>query len=288
VKIIKTIVFADGQNDGNPCPVVFGSDNLKTEELQAITKGFGVETVFLSKPSVNGADFRFRYFVPNHEMEMCVHATVGAVTVLVLEKILKKSPVHIQTALGIINVNWKYVTNNDILVTVEQFSPRFYGRNPSKILVAEALGINSKMIDNSYYPIQSVSTSRPKLIIPLIDEISLHNLVPDFEKLWTLCDEFETTGFYPFCLKTEDKDYDFEARQFPKRVGYNEDPATGVAACALGAYLTFYSKKKNKILNFTIGQGKALGKPSKIFVKTIRDKEDIIKTRVGGFAKIVQ
>lgn len=288
MKIIKTIVFSDGKDGGNPCPVVFESDKLKTKRLQAIAKGFGVESVFLSKPSTKNADIRFRYFVPNHEMEMCVHATVGAVTFLVKEKIIKKTTINIQTALGIIEVQWKYTNNKDVLVTVNQFSPRFYNKNPSKMLVAKALGINSKMIDDSHYPLQSVSTSRPKLIVPLINEKVLHNLTPDFEKLWNLCDEFDTTGFYPFSLQTHDENYDSEARQFPKNVGYNEDPATGVAACALGAYLTFYNTKKDKVNDYTIGQGKALGKPSKIFVQTIIDDDGNIRTMVGGFAKIVQ
>jgi hypothetical protein len=33
--------------------------------------------------------------------------------------------------------------------------------------------------------------------------------------------------------------------QFPKRAGYYEDPATGLAASALGAYLIYYSTHQN-------------------------------------------
>lgn len=34
-------------------------------------------------------------------------------------------------------------------------------------------------------------------------------------------------GFYPFTLALKGPGTDAEARQFPKRAGYDEDPATG-------------------------------------------------------------
>ena len=83
---------------------------------------------------------------------------------------------------------------------------------------------------------------------------------------------------------------DVEARQFPFNVGYNEDPATGVAAGALGLYLAKYSNKKNQnsILEFKIGQGFAMGKPSIIYTEVEVDQSsNIIKAFVGGFAEIL-
>ena len=55
--------------------------------MQAAAAAFGHETCFVLAPTSAaegeaGADVRLRYFVPRHEMEMCVHATVAASVLL--------------------------------------------------------------------------------------------------------------------------------------------------------------------------------------------------------------
>lgn len=82
-------------------------------------------------------------------------------------------------------------------------------------------------------------------MVPLRDHTVLDGVHPDFERLWALCDEYETTGLYPFTVRPRSGELDVEARQFPKRAGYPEDPATGVAACALRAYLARYAVRED-------------------------------------------
>ena len=84
VRVAHTVAFADGPGGGNPCPVVFGAEGWSDEEMRAAAAGFGHETCFVLPPSspASGAAARLRYFVPNHEMEMCVHATVAASVLL--------------------------------------------------------------------------------------------------------------------------------------------------------------------------------------------------------------
>jgi len=287
MKTIHTTVFSDGRNGGNPCPIIFDYGELTTEEMLKITKDFGFESLFISESSKENAEYEFRYFVPNHEMEMCVHATIAGATFLVQNNFIEKESIAVETILGVKKIKWKEMPDKKILITVNQFSPQFFQMNPDKKKVAECLGISEDIIDITNFPIQSVSTSRPKLIVPIIDDKYLHNLNPNFEVLWATCDRYNTTGFYPFSLQTENKNYDCEARQFPNNVGYNEDPATGVAACALGAYLTKYSKTINyNNKPIIIGQGKSLGKPSKIMVKT-SIHNDSITTEVSGYAEII-
>lgn len=140
--------------------------------------------------------------------------------------------------LGPVKVEWG-VNGSNFDVYVEQFPPKFMDLNPSKAEICEALNVGIEDLND--FPIQSVSTSRYKLMIPLKRVDKLNNLKPNFEYLWKLCDDFNITGFYPFVIEKNSEQCIY-ARQFPKRAGYNEDPATGVAASALGAYLT-----KNKV-----------------------------------------
>ena len=97
---IHTIVFEEKAGGGNPAPVTLDADDLSTEEMQAMAHSWGEESVFLMKPSRDDCDVRARYFVPLHEMEMCSHDTIGAVTVLVKTGRVTKSPVRLETALG--------------------------------------------------------------------------------------------------------------------------------------------------------------------------------------------
>jgi PhzF family phenazine biosynthesis protein len=48
-------------------------------ETQQIAQTYGHESGFVLPPLGSGCDFEFRFWVPNHEMVMCGHATVGAV-----------------------------------------------------------------------------------------------------------------------------------------------------------------------------------------------------------------
>ena len=83
VRVEHAVAFADGPGGGNPCPIVFGAAQWSDEEMRAAAEGFGHETAFVLPP-VAGGDVRLRYFVPAHEMEMCVHATVASLVHLQL------------------------------------------------------------------------------------------------------------------------------------------------------------------------------------------------------------
>ena len=281
-KTIHTVVFEAEKGGGNPCPVTLYADELTTEQMQQMTKEFGEESAFLMKPELPGCDVKARYFVPLHEMEMCIHATIGSATVLVEKGLFTTSPIVYETAFGAVQVDWER-KNGKIEIGVHQFLPKKLEKNPTREEVCRALRITEEQLADQ--PIQSVATSRFKLIVPLDSRETVDSLDPDFEYLWELCDKYETTGFYTYALEKGEKPL-FFARQFPKRAGYNEDPATGVAASALGAYIA-----DNQVLpvqegwnSYTIMQGFAMGKPSVISSDIFMKDGKIAKTRVCGSA----
>lgn len=277
-EVVWTTVFADGPDGGNPCPVVFGADGATTAELQARAAQFGAETAFVLPPEAGG-DVRLRFFVPLHEMEMCVHATVAAAVVLGQSGRLPGSPAAIETPLGVLDVAWDADLS---AATVAQFAPQFGAPvdEDGRDRVLAALGAPPSSVAAGVGPILAVSTARPKLLIPLADEAALYALTPDFEPLWSVCDELEVTGFYPFTLDAAGADA--AARQFPRRAGYVEDPATGVAACALGAYLARHNGASGGWHRWRIAQGRALGRPSLIVAEAQVEDGAVVATRVGG------
>ena len=266
VPVVYTRVFGATPEAGNPCPVVGEADALTTTQMQGMAADFGVETAFVLSPQNEGADLRLRYFVPLYEMEMCVHATVGML------------PVH-----------WRQ-EGEDIWVTVEQFPPTFAPEQPSRAEVVAVLDIAEDAVDRGIGPIQSVSVSRSKLMIPLVDFGALDSCAPDAERVGRLCERYHTTGLYPFTLKTRSAVRQVEARQFPKQAGYLEDAATGVAAAALAAYLVHYSVlgvSSDGWHSFAVGQGEAMGQPSLLRAAALVEAGQVTQTRITGQARIL-
>ena len=283
----QTVVFRAATGGGNPCPVTLDADALTTEQMQEMTKNFGFESVFLMQPEREDCDIKARYFVPLHEMEMCVHATIGSATVLVEKGRFVESPIYYETAFGKIQVDWNR-DESGLHVSSHQFLPRFAKRNPTAEEVCAVLRITPEQL--APHPICSTATSRMKLIVPLRDRATLDSLKPDWEALWSLCDQYDTTGVYPYAEEQGKHGHlVFYARQFPKRAGYPEDPATGVAASALGAYLV-----ENRLAplhdgwnRFTVMQGFAMHRPSKINAEVQLEHGKIVGTRVTGSAEII-
>jgi PhzF family phenazine biosynthesis protein len=272
-RIVQTVVFGDGAGGGNPCPVVFDADDLSAEDMQDLAASMVHETAFVLEPR-DGGDVRLRYFVPRHEMEMCVHATVATVVLLAREG---RAASVVETPLG---ARRAMVDAEAGRAMIEQSEPSFAPPLEDASRVLEVLGT-----DALAGPVVVASTARAKLLVPLASEAALDGLQPDHRALWSLCDELEATGFYPFTRDASGADA--AARQFPRDAGYDEDPATGVAACALGAYLTTASGADGWNA-WTIAQGRAMGRPSLITAESLRTGDGIAATRVGGTMRVVR
>jgi PhzF family phenazine biosynthesis protein len=246
--------------------------------MRALAAALGHETGFVLPPTGGDAAVRLRYFVPRHEMEMCVHATVASLTVLAHEGRLDGSPVRVQTPLGVLPCE---VEGRD--VRVPQFPPQTAGVDLPLEDVAAVLRIAPREVDTAVGAIASVSCSRPKLLVPLRSTDVLDALDPDLERLWELCDRWGTTGAYPFVLTGPGRAH---ARQFPVRAGYPEDPATGTAASALGAYLAARSLSDGHH-GFAVAQGRAMGRPSELAVTVTASGGRVTAVEVGGSAEIL-
>jgi trans-2,3-dihydro-3-hydroxyanthranilate isomerase len=288
LSVIRTHVFEAVAGGGGSALIVLDSSQLTRDQMQYIAALSEGETVFALDPTQADAHARFLFYAPKCEMDMCIHGLIGAVTALVEHDRLMAAPMRIETALGTITVEWTRDTKG-VEVTVEQFPPLFASGHPSRGEVAAVLRLPETAICLDYGPIESVSTGRAKLIVPVADYTALDSIQPDFETLWSLCDRYQVTGFYPFTPVTRSSALHVEARQFPKRVGFNEDPATGVAAPALGAYLIEHELLQPKMdgwQSFTIGQGYAMGRPSRLVAQAWVENGAITRTRVKGQARL--
>ncbi|WP_250003313.1 PhzF family phenazine biosynthesis protein [Actinoplanes sp. M2I2] len=72
-------VFTDRPFAGNPLAVVYGGDDLATDQMHALAREFNLaETVFVLPPTDPAATYRARIFTPEVELPFAGHPSVGA------------------------------------------------------------------------------------------------------------------------------------------------------------------------------------------------------------------
>lgn len=280
VAVEQWSVFPHGTAGGNPCPVVADARQLTPGQMQAIAAHYGQESAFVAGLGASRVDLR--YFVPRHEMRMCVHATIAAVTALIGSGAVAGAHTVVGTASGKHRVSWD--NGNPPAVTVEQHPPSFGAPATVHGEMTAALGLPGGSIAATAV-IRPVSVSRAKLIVPVRDADAVHRARPDFPALWELCRRLGTTGAYVFAPAADSRPRHLVARQFPVDAGFPEDPATGVAAAALAAYLADGLRPAQSAwTRITIDQGDAMGQPSRLHAAALTGPGGITRTSVTGRA----
>jgi PhzF family phenazine biosynthesis protein len=258
-------VFTHGGRGGNPCPVVAEARGLDAESMRDVARRYGHESGF-ALPSDDGAhDLRFRFFVPNHEMEMCAHATIGTLWVLARDGRLPDSTVRIATGSGAVTGFVARRGDGDwtIAITQPAGSVRpLAGEAEDAILTS--LGIDRGTLADR--PVHNAVTSRVKTLVPMRDAAALNALAPASDAVEAACTRIGSTGLYPYAVLDGPARL-FEARQFPRASGYPEDAATGIAAAALAFGLLEDGLVAPDDRPIRILQGRAMGRLSEIRVR---------------------
>ncbi|MES2712836.1 MAG: PhzF family phenazine biosynthesis protein [Pseudomonadota bacterium] len=262
-EIILLCVFPAAPGGGNPAPIIPDASGLNAEAMRQIAAQHGHESGFVLPPEdPRSADRRFRFFVPEHEMEMCGHATLGAAWLLRRCGEAPGAVLRIETLSGPVRA----IFAGD---AVEVTQPQGQAEPLANIAqVLAALGL--ERADLADAPVQNAATSRVKTLVPVRDLARLHALAPDPAAVRAACEAIGSTGLYPYALSGEATAH---ARQFPRNSGYPEDAATGIAATALYAGLLALGAAPPCL---TVRQGEAMGRPSAIEVRPNPDGSGLL------------
>lgn len=244
VTAVLVKAFTKNKHAGNPAGVILNADHLTQPQMQSVAKELGFsESVFVMKSDT--ADYKMRYFSVLQEVDYCAHATVAAAHVL------KGSQyINYETKVGKLKM---MVEEDSVTLTLNR--PEF-GARIGKEVIADALCVPDDSLSYLMVP-QIVSTGVPKLMVRCKSLNALLDMNPDFEKIKRLCTVIGARGIYAFTSDTIFKDSTYHARQFNPLSGINEDPITGVAAGALGAFVSQYN---TGLANIIIEQGYCMDK----------------------------
>lgn len=255
-------VFARTDDGGNPAPVVTDANGWNKSAMREVARAYGHESAFVLPPADSRHDFRFRFFVPNHEMEMCGHATLGALWLLRRAGSWVRETAKIETLSGVVDARYDAGSNR---ILVGQPSGRIAPIRDPAVLAETLDALDLDPADLLPLGVVNATTSRTKTLIPLRSTARLDRIAPRFDRIERVCDRLSSTGLYPFAVQEEAAQV-LQARQFPRASGYPEDAATGIAAAALLYGARHYGLLPQGAKGITVRQGIAMGRPSEITV----------------------
>ena len=291
LKFYQADVFTGQPFGGNPVAVFPDAQGLTHAQLQQIAREMNLsETVFVLPPTDPAAVVRVRIFTPTQEIPFAGHPVLGAFFILAeLGIISAKEPVTRfmqECNIGLFPVELHAEDGLVELVVMTQPKPEFLGPvedTEDLYKIASALGLAKYMIADGKWPIEVVSTGLPVLIVPVRSLTAVRSIQPDASAIIDLCSRFGANGIMVFTTVTVEPSATVHARMFAPSIGILEDPATGSASGALGAYLV-----QNGVVDVAptteiiVEQGYEIERPSQIIVRVESDDDIIQVVKVGG------
>ncbi|MFD7834901.1 PhzF family phenazine biosynthesis protein [Streptomyces sp. NPDC059761] len=279
-EVLRYTAFSDDPAGGNPAGVVLDASGLDDARMLEIAAGLGYsETAFLTAPPPGlggepGRAFTLRFFSPKAEVSFCGHATVAA-SVALAERIGPGELVF-ATPAGTVPVS---VTASDgglraVLTSVEPYVEDVAPADLAEALAA--LDWPQADLDPGIPPRIAYAGAR-HLVLGAATRARLADLAYDFPRLEALMRRLELTTVQ---LVHRTGPALFDVRDpFPVG-GVVEDPATGAAAAAFGAYARELGLAPAAAV-LTLHQGEDMGRPG---VLTVELRQGDARIRVGGSA----
>lgn len=264
--------FTDQPLRGNAAGVVESADGLTGEQMQQVASELQVsETAFVQ--SSGSADRRIRYFTPTTEVDLCGHATIAAHARLHSEGRISDGSHTVETNVATIAVE----VHPSGLVWMEQDTPDIRSVEVEIETVSAALGLESSAVMTEL-PLARASTGVPFLIVPIRYLDNLGAITAESEAILEVAELAEAVGIYAFTFDTLESESTLHGRAFVPGLGIEEDPVTGTASGAVGAYLRRYEAFESMPDELRFEQGHYVDRPG--IVRVSVDGE----IRVGGNA----
>jgi trans-2,3-dihydro-3-hydroxyanthranilate isomerase len=293
LKFYQADVFTSQPFGGNPVAVFPDADGLADNELQQIAREMNLsETVFVFPPTDPAAVARLRIFTPTQEIPFAGHPVLGTFYVLAqLGRIATQEQVtHVtqECNIGLFSVELHVEQSRVARVVMSQPKPEFLDPIDDVYLVGGALGLPKHVIADRKWPLQVVSTGLPVLIVPVRTLTAVRSISPDASAIINVCERFGANGIMVFTTVTVESFASVHARMFAPKIGILEDPATGSAGGALGAYLVQNGVVEvGPMADILIEQGYEIDRPSRILVQVESDDDVIQGVKVGGHCVMV-
>ena len=257
--VLRYAAFTETPEGGNPAGVVLDATGLSDAEMQRIAADVGYsETAFLLPTEMPG-ELGVRYFSPLAEVAFCGHATIASGVAYAREHAPGDLLLH--TRNGPVPLRTR-ADGGTVTATLTSVPPSVAVEPPARLAeLLAALHLTPGDLDPAL-PVRVAYAGVYHPVVALRDRETLRRLDYDYDALAAL---MAGEGWTTVQVVHRETPALFHARDpFPPG-GVVEDPATGAAAAALGAYLRRLGLV-DPPATFTIRQGEDMGRPSLITV----------------------
>ncbi|UUN26586.1 PhzF family phenazine biosynthesis protein [Streptomyces sp. FIT100] len=271
-EVLRYTAFSTDLTGGNPAGVVLDASGLDEAAMLAVAAEVGYsESAFLTPEGERA--YAVRYFSPKAEVPFCGHATVASA--LALAERIGPGELVFTTTVGPVPVE---VTEEDgaLRATLTSVEPHVGEVGDDDL--AEALAAldwaGPDDLDPAFPPRVAFAGAR-HLVVAASTRARLADLAYDFDRLEALMHRLDLTTVQ---LVWRESATVFHVRDpFPVG-GVVEDPATGAAAAAFGAYARELGLVPEEAV-LTLRQGEDLGRPGVLTVTLVAGDR---RVRVSG------
>jgi trans-2,3-dihydro-3-hydroxyanthranilate isomerase len=291
-RFVQVDVFTETPFGGNPLAVLPDAVGLTSEEMQCIAQEMNLsETTFVLPPEMPDADFKVRIFTPVKELPFAGHPVVGTHWVLAhLGLVRLREPltrVTFELGVGVLPGDLHVSDGQVERVVMTQDRPTFHALLEDMGDLASGLGLPPEAITQTGLPVQVVSTGVPQMMVPVraLEEVQrLDAGELNVTALNQACRAVGTECVMVFTLETEHPESTVHVRMFAPLLGVPEDPATGSANGALGAYLVQHAAvpRTGYTVHIVSEQGSEMNRPSTLYVEVDHTDGEPTVVRVGG------
>ncbi len=266
---VVDVFVVDGQPfTGNPLAVVLDGERLNTAQMQALAREFALsETAFPLAAQAAEADYRLRIFTPEDELPFAGHPSVGSAWLLsALGRLPARSTVRQECGAGVLPV--RLLAGGQVEVTG---GAPVAGPPVDPTPLAEACGL--RVDDVAQWPARLCGTGVPYLVFAVASR-ALDAAAPDLGRLRAL-----PAPVFLLSWSAET----VHARMFAPGLGVPEDPATGSAVTALGAWLAANELvPADGEVGFEVHQGRQIGRPSMLAGRVVTRGGRAVECAVAG------
>ncbi|MGW4379115.1 PhzF family phenazine biosynthesis protein [Kitasatospora sp. NPDC004531] len=272
---LRYAAFTADPAGGNPAGVVLDATGLTDRQQLDLAARLGYsETAFLTPVPGRPRARTVRYFSPLLEVPFCGHATIAAA--VALGELIGPGELLFETKAGPVPVAVRRTDAGEFTATLTSVPPSVEEISAEDLAEAlDALGWKAGELDPDLPPMIASAGAR-HLVIGAATRARLADLDYRFDALAAFMRRLDLVTLQ---LVWEQDAATFHVRDpFPVG-GIVEDPATGAAAAAFGAYLR--RLRQLETARLTLHQGEDLGRPGLLAVDLLAGDS---RVRVTGRA----
>ena len=279
--VLRLSAFAADTGGGNPAGVLLDASGLLDEEMQRIAAEVGyAETAFVVDPAIAADDrhVRMRYFSPLAEVPFCGHATIATAVALAERRGVGSftfetsvGPIVIETMRGIGSAGPSRTTGpveGPVMASFTSVEPAVRDLDPAVAdHLLSLLGLNRADLDERW-PLREAFAGNWHPIVTIRTQRDFDKFRFDPSLMRRLMNREGWSGTVTVVCRQEADDCGrlvVESRNLFPVGDITEDPATGSAAAALGAYLRALGAIVPPA-QVVVRQGRHVGRPSLLLV----------------------